>query len=146
MLIVRRGRGGDLASRPDLSGRDDLRIDPAVHVIEIAQQASSGIARSRTPVSGSTLVAAQRVIRLVTLSRASPMLTSLPEQIELVPGGPALDVEIARKRSGCTGAPTTVSIAATEARLMIDTTLAATSEKLWPFGCSTFGGPRSSPA
>ena len=29
---------------------------------------------------------------------------------------------------------------------MIDTTFLATSEKLWPSPCSTFGGPRSSSA
>jgi hypothetical protein len=35
---------------------------------------------------------------------------------------------------------------ATDARLMMDTTLRATSEKLWPAAWSTFGGPRSSSA
>ena len=29
---------------------------------------------------------------------------------------------------------------------MIDTTFLATSEKLWPAACSTFGGPRNSSA
>ena len=38
------------------------------------------------------------------------------------------------------------SSAATEARLMIETTFRATSEKLWPGACSTFGGPRKSSA
>src|ERR1700731_3464067 len=40
----------------------------------------------------------------------------------------------------------TVSSDATEARLMMDTTLRATSEKLWPGAWSTLGGPRSSSA
>src|SRR6266404_5650757 len=39
-----------------------------------------------------------------------------------------------------------LSMAATEARLMIETTFLATSEKLWPGAASTFGNPRSSSA
>ena len=85
------------------------------------------------PVSGSTLVAAQRTIRLMTFSRAAPTAISRPTQIELVPGRPAPDIEVARgSAAGAPAAPTMVSIAATDARLMIETTLAATSEKLWP--------------
>ena len=94
------------------------------------------------PVSGSTLVAAQRTMRLTTLSRAAPIAISLPDQVELVPGRPA------RRRRGWRGsaadAParrSTFSIAATEARLMIDTTLAATSEKLWPARLQHLGRP-----
>ena len=57
----------------------------------------------------------------------------LVEQVEFVPGRPA-----ARHRgwrgtaSGCTGWPTMFSIARRLPRLMIETTLRATSEKLWP--------------
>src|SRR5262249_7838859 len=39
-----------------------------------------------------------------------------------------------------------VSSSATEARLMMETTLRATSEKLWPEAWSTLGGPRNSSA
>ena len=55
-----------------------------------------GIGRSRMPVSGSTSVAAQRTMRLTTFSRAlGPIAISCVEQIELVPGRPAFDIEIA---------------------------------------------------
>ena len=47
------------------------------------------------PVSGSTLVAAQRTIRLVTFSRARADGEFGADQAELVPGRPALDVEVA---------------------------------------------------
>ena len=43
-----------------------------------------------------------------------------------------------------TGAPAAFSTAATEARLMMETTFLATSEKLWPSPNSTLGGPRNS--
>ncbi len=41
------------------------------------------------PVSGSTLVAAQRPIRFVTFSRAAPIARSCSEQAEFMPGRPA---------------------------------------------------------
>ena len=47
------------------------------------------------PVSGSTSVAAQRTMRLTTFSRARPDRDFRAEQIELVPGRPALDLQIA---------------------------------------------------
>ena len=95
------------------------------------------MARSRMPVSGSTLVAAQRTMRLTIFSRTSrPIANLLPEQIELVPGRPA------GRHRDCRGsaaderrADDGLRRAATEARLMIETTLLATSEKLWPGAC-----------
>src|SRR6478672_2995998 len=59
-----------------------------------ARISAFGMLRSRMPVRGSTLVAAQRTIRLTTLKRAwAPMLTS--DKIELAPGWPACDIDIA---------------------------------------------------
>src|SRR6516164_998752 len=90
-----------------------------------------GTSRSRTPVSGSTLVAAQRVMRLTTFSRARrPIPSSLPMRSSSHQAGQLETYRFPRKRSGLTGAPTMSSTVATEARLMIDTTLRARSEKL----------------
>ena len=96
------------------------------------------------PVSGSTSVAAQRMIRLVTLSRACRSRS--PARAGRTRARPASRRRRDWRESAADGPARrpSVSIAATEARLMIETTLAATSEKLWPSACSTFGGPRSS--
>ena len=59
-----------------------------------------GMARSRAPVSGSTLTAAQRVMRFTTLSRASPIAERPVEQFEFVPGRPALDIEVGAEAQG----------------------------------------------
>ena len=63
---------------------------------EVSSSACAEFGRSRMPVSGSTSVAAQRTMRLTTFSRAARSDRDLRvEQIELVPGRPACDVEIA---------------------------------------------------
>ena len=99
------------------------------------------------PVSGSTSVAAQRTMRLTTFSRAlGPTAITVSSRSNSCQAGQPSTWRLPRKRSGWTGAPAASSSAATEARLMIETTFCATSEKLWPAACSTFGGPRSSSA
>ena len=92
------------------------------------------------PVSGSTLVAAQRTIRLVTFSRAAPIAISCSDQAELVPGRPARRHRDWRGSAadGPARRPRSRS-PPREARLMIETTLAATSEKLWPSACEHLG-------
>src|SRR5215470_6735479 len=101
-----------------------------------------GTSKSRRPVSGSTLVATQRVMVLTTFSRARrPIPSSLPMKSSSHQAGQLETYRLPRKRSGLTGAPTMSSTVATEARLMIDTTLRARSEKLWPSACKTLGAP-----
>ena len=60
------------------------------------------------------------------------------DKIELAPGRRACDIDIATEAQS--------SSAATEVWLMIETTLLATSEKLWPLACRIFGAPCSSSA
>ena len=99
------------------------------------------------PVSGSTSVAAQRTIRLTTFSRADgPIAISVLSRSNSCQAGQPSTWRLPRKRSGWTGAPTASSSAATDARLMIEITFRATSEKLWPSARSTLGGPRNSSA
>ena len=64
---------------------------------------------------------ARKVVSIINLASVAA--------IERVVGQPETYM-LARNRSRCTGWPTTRSIAATLARLMIDTTFRATSEKL----------------
>ncbi|AYO83877.1 hypothetical protein EBB05_17450 [Methylobacterium brachiatum] len=61
---------------------------------------------SRTPLTGSTLVAAQRTVRLVILSR-SPLGASItrPTMSSSANGASPSTSRLPRKRSGSTGAP-----------------------------------------
>ncbi len=63
----------------DVAGGNDFGIDAAIGVAEVCCNVF-GIFRSRAPVVGSTLVAAQRTMRLTTLSRALPIASSAPSR------------------------------------------------------------------
>ena len=93
------------------------------------------------PVSGSTSVAAQRWMRLTTLSRALADSQLTAEQTEFMPGRPAGDIQIAAKTQRIDRRARGASTAATDARLMIETTFLATSEKLWPCAEQHLGRP-----
>ncbi len=64
------------------------------------------------------------------------------EQVELMPGRPALDIEVARGSAADEPAgPTMFSMARTLARLMIETTSSGDVRKAVAVARSTFGGP-----
>ena len=61
------------------------------------------------PVAGSTLVAAQRSIRLVTFSRTpDAVVEHCADEVEFRPGASPSTCTLPRNRKGSTGAPTTV--------------------------------------
>ena len=87
-----------LVADRDLAARHHLAIDAAIGVAEASASASAGIARSRMPVSGSTLVAAQRTMRLTIFSRASsPIAISCPSRSNSCQAGQPRDVDVAAK-------------------------------------------------
>ena len=103
-----------------------LAIDAAIGVAEASASASAGIARSRMPVIGIDVgrrAAHDALDDLQPRCRADRDL--LPEQIELVPGRPAGRHRHCRESAADRPARRPRSRrAATEARLMIDTTFA----------------------
>ena len=57
-----------------------------------------GMSRSRIPLVGSTLVAAQRSMRFVTFRRRPEGVPQLSaDEVELGPGGETFDLEVAAK-------------------------------------------------
>ena len=64
----------------DLAAGDHLGIDAAIGVAEGLHQRAAGSAGRGCRCRGSTLVAAQRTMRLTTLSRAPPIASSRPSR------------------------------------------------------------------
>src|SRR5207244_3403515 len=113
-------------------------VEPGVNDLAVARRRAGADAGSS--LRHDHVVAAQRPMRLTTLSRAcGPTARVRPTSSNSCHAGHPSTWRLPRKRNGSTGAPTTVSTAATEARLMMDTTFFATSEKLCPGACRIFG-------
>ena len=128
----------------DLAAGNNLGIDAAIGMAEIDhQRAGNGqVADSDVGIDLGCRAT------LDAFDRFEPGFADrelAADEVELVPGRPAGDMEDCRESaSGLIGCSAALSTAATEARLMMETTFFATSEKLWPSPNRTLGGPRNS--
>src|SRR5262249_29021546 len=128
LLLIHASCDFDVVALRDFAAFNDFGINAAIAVAEVACERFRNFEVAKAGV-GSTLVAAQRAMRLTTFSRARrPIPSSLPMRSSSHQAGQLETYRLPRKRSGLTGAPTMSSTVATEARLMIDTTLRARSE------------------
>src|SRR5215472_16700542 len=146
LLLVHASCDFDVVALRDLAAFNDFGINTAIAVAEVACERLRNFEVANACVG---VDIGRRAARdgLTTFSRARrPIPSSLPMRSSSHQAGQLETYRLPRKRSGLTGAPTMSSTVATEARLMIDTTLRARSEKLWSSACKTLGAPRNSPA
>src|SRR3546814_6588139 len=93
---------------------------------------------SRAPVSGLTLVAAQRPIRALTSSRAPPSVICRPTRSNSAQGSSPSIMKLPRKRRQSTGRRVTRSMSVSDARLISETYFSRELVKFIPDASTSF--------